>query len=112
MSRSSSSERIQRRREAMASNDRRNRMLFLGLIAAFVLVVGVLLVRRWIDSGPVDLNRASLEKLETLPGIGPETAKAIAKGRPYETIDDLQKVKGIGPATVEKIREKVTVGDR
>ncbi|MCB1206173.1 MAG: ComEA family DNA-binding protein [Verrucomicrobiae bacterium] len=87
-------------------------MLFLGLIAAFVLVVGVLLVRRWIDSGPVDLNQASLEKLETLPGIGPETAKAIAKGRPYETIDDLQKVKGIGPATVEKIREKVTVGDR
>jgi competence protein ComEA len=111
MPRISSSERIKQRREAMASDDRRNRLFFLGLIAAFLLVVTVVLVRRWIDSGPVDLNRASLEKLETLPGVGPETAKAITKGRPYQNIDDLQKVKGIGPATVEKLREKVTVGD-
>jgi competence protein ComEA len=55
------------------------------------------------------LNKAPIEKLETLPGIGPETAKAIIKGRPYKTIDDLGRVKGIGPATIEKIRERSKV---
>jgi competence protein ComEA len=68
-------------------------------------------VKNWIASGPVDLNKASIEKLETLPGIGPETAKAIIKGRPYESLEDLARVKGIGPATIEKIREKAIVGE-
>jgi len=105
----SSSERIARRREAMASDDRQNRRWLLLIVAAFVLAVAVILVKRWMDSGPVDLNRASIEKLETLPEIGPETAKAIVKGRPYKTVDDLKRVKGIGPATMEKLRERVEV---
>lgn len=93
----------------MAENDRQNRRWFLLIVTGIILAVVVLLAKRWIESGPVDLNRASIEKLETLPGIGPETAKAIVKGRPYQTIEDLGRVKGIGPATIEKVRERVKV---
>ncbi|MCB1245337.1 MAG: helix-hairpin-helix domain-containing protein [Verrucomicrobiae bacterium] len=53
--------------------------------------------------GPMDVNKASAAQLEKLPGVGPETAKAIIAGRPYGKADDLLKVKGIGPKTLEKM---------
>lgn len=64
-------------------------------------------------SGPVDLNSATAEQLETLPGVGPATASAILDDRdrngPFATVDDLDRVPGIGPAKLEAIREQVTV---
>lgn len=111
MSRESRSEAIRRRREEMAAGDRRSRLLFLGVVVAFAVVALVLLVAQRAASGPLDLNKASVEKLQTLPGVGPETAKAIVKGRPYRTVDELDKVKGIGPATIEKLRDKVVAGE-
>ena len=59
---------------------------------------------------PIDLNTASAEDLAELPNVGPKHAAAIIAGRPYKTVDDVVKVKGIGPKTLEKIRDKVTVG--
>ncbi|NOX64107.1 MAG: ComEA family DNA-binding protein [Chloroflexi bacterium] len=59
----------------------------------------------------IDLNRATAAELETLSGVGPKTAAAIIEGRPYATVDDLLRVKGIGPATLEKLRPHVTVGE-
>jgi len=103
--------RLERRRESSAQEDRTNRLIFIGIIAAFAIAVAVVFVKNRIESGPVDLNNASAARLETLPGVGPETAKLIIKGRPYATIDDLQKVKGIGPATLDKLRPRVTVGE-
>ncbi len=57
---------------------------------------------------PVDLNRADAAELETIPGIGPALAGRIvawreANGR-FRTLDDLVKVRGIGPKTLEKLR--------
>jgi competence protein ComEA len=56
------------------------------------------------------LNSANEATLETLPGVGPAMAKKIVAGRPYKTVEDLGNVKGIGPAKLAALRDKVTVG--
>jgi competence protein ComEA len=58
----------------------------------------------------VDVNKADPATLQALPGIGPVLAQAIVNGRPYNTFDDLEKVKGLGPAKLAKIRDLVTLG--
>lgn len=59
----------------------------------------------------VYLNSATREELESLPGIGPETAKRIVEYRElaggFENLNDLDNVSGIGPATLEKIADLV-----
>jgi competence ComEA-like helix-hairpin-helix protein len=52
----------------------------------------------------IDINSATLSQLDELTGIGPKYAQAIIDGRPYSSVDDLDKVKGIGPATLQKIK--------
>lgn len=61
------------------------------------------------DGGLISLNRASPTELETLPGIGPSKAAAIVANRPYSTIEDLERVPGIGAKTLEQLRPLVTV---
>jgi competence protein ComEA len=64
--------------------------------------------------GVVNVDFASQEILEGLPGIGPVTAEAIISFRleqPFSRIEDLQKVTGIGPATFEKLKDRITVGE-
>ena len=57
---------------------------------------------------PVDLNAASPEQLDTLPGIGPALAARIVAYReehgPFTEVEQLNKVKGIGVRTLEKLR--------
>ncbi len=61
----------------------------------------------------VDINRADLDQLATLPGIGEKIAERINAYReengPFKSVDDLLNVKGIGPKMLEKIRPLITV---
>lgn len=61
------------------------------------------------ESEPININEASQSELESLPGIGPTYAMRIVDNRPYTDLEDLLEVKGIGPATLEKIRSFVRV---
>lgn len=63
---------------------------------------------------PVNINTVDASTLATtIKGVGPKLAKAIVQYRtehgPFETVDDLQKVKGVGAKTIEKNREKLSV---
>lgn len=56
----------------------------------------------------MDLNTASEKDLDSLPGVGPVTAKKIIAGRPYSSIDELSKA-GVSASTIKKIAPLVTV---
>ena len=58
---------------------------------------------------PLDLNTASTDQFQQLPGIGPVNAAKIAAGKPYHSVEDLLKIPGIGKKTLEKMRPCVTV---
>ena len=62
--------------------------------------------------GLVNLNTASEKELQSIKGIGPVLAKRIIAGRPYRTVDDLLKVKGISTKKLETIRPYFVVGKK
>jgi len=58
---------------------------------------------------PIDVNHAPIDELRSLPGIGPVLAERIVAGRPYEGADDLDRVRGIGPKTLARLRPRLRV---
>ena len=58
----------------------------------------------------LDLNTASLDQLQKLPGLNEATAKKIIAGRPFKSVDELQKV-GLSKPTIDKLAPMLTVGD-
>jgi competence protein ComEA len=57
----------------------------------------------------VDLNKASEQELEALKGVGPATAKKIIENRPYKSVDELSKA-GVSAKTIQDLKPFVTVG--
>lgn len=67
----------------------------------------------FLQKNPLDLNTATAQQLETLPGVGPKMAERIlafrAENGPFKAIDDLDEVKGIGEKRMEELRPLVRV---
>lgn len=59
-------------------------------------------------SGRLNLNTATQEQLEALPKVGPSLAQKIIAGRPYHSLADLDRVKGVGESTLNNLRPLVT----
>ena len=70
-------------------------------------------VSKKVSSGPININRATLRQLDALDGIGPVIAGRIIdyrkKNGSFLTVDDLQKVSGIGAAKFAQIKAKVRI---
>jgi competence protein ComEA len=63
----------------------------------------------------VNINRASADELASLPGVGPELARRIVEWRvthgDFKRIEDIKQVRGIGDATFERIKDRITVSE-
>ena len=85
------------------------------LITAIVLFLcsNATLAQKTPPSQPLNLNTATIAQLETLPGIGPNTAKSIVDFRnhsgPFQRVEDLLAIKGISKSKLEKLRPYVTI---
>ena len=86
-----------------------------GVVAALLLVLYAtcLQAQKPPPAKPIDLNTATVEQLQQLPGVGPATAKAIVhfreKSGPFQRPEDLLAIHGISPARFRKIKPYVTV---
>ena len=104
-------------RDYMRRSDGSRRELPWRLIAGCVITIVLLLFAasrcQHRDSEPetlvkgslrVNVNTASQEELETIPGIGPSRAKSIIDHRPYASVDDLRERKALGKKLTEDVR--------
>jgi competence protein ComEA len=60
------------------------------------------------QTGLIDINKATLTDLRSLPGIGPVKAREIVAGRPYVSVDDLKTRKILPKGTYDKIRDRIS----
>ncbi len=84
------------------------------LLAAFGALAVSLPAKKKPPAAPINLNTASSEELQQVPGIGPVTAEKILQMRKsygaFKSVDDLSAIRGIGPKRLEKMRKYLTVG--
>ncbi len=89
-----------------------------GFLAALVLpLAGLAVIRETevnfrpsatlTDGERIDLNYGSLEELESLSGIGPVLARAIISARPFSSVEDLTRVRGIGESLVQSLKSQI-----
>jgi competence ComEA-like helix-hairpin-helix protein len=85
-------------------------ILFIGLLLPAAALAG----KKKPPSKPVNLNTATSEELQQVPGIGPATADKILQMRKsygaFKSVDDLLAIRGLGPKRLEKMRKYLTVG--
>ncbi|TSC95024.1 MAG: competence protein ComEA [Parcubacteria group bacterium Licking1014_1] len=73
------------------------------MFLAFIFLIFPFFV---LTADKVEINTASLEQLDKIVGIGPTLAQRIIEARPFSSVDDLLRVKGIGEKTLQKIKDQ------
>ncbi len=85
------------------------------VITASLILILILALPQAKGEEKININKATVEELQGLEGIGKRLARRIVKYReekgPFERIEDILKVRGIGKKTFEKIRDRITVKD-
>jgi len=89
------------------------RALAAGLVTALALAATAIAGEKPQLRGTVNVNTATQEQLEMLPGIGESRAQAVMEVRKarggFKRVDDLLEVRGIGESSLEKLRPFVTL---
>jgi comEA protein len=84
------------------------------ILLAFCAISLTAYAKKKPPAAPINLNTATSEELQLVPGIGPVTAEKILQMRKsygaFKSVDDLRAVRGIGPKRLEKMRKYLTVG--
>lgn len=88
---------------------------FLGAIATLFLTLALpVFASKTPPTHPIDINLAGAKELQELPGVGPNTAKAIIDFRTktgrFRRVEDLLAIRGISEAKLAKMRPYITVG--
>ena len=96
------------------STSKRSRFWTIALLAlTWMLLAQPVMAEERLSIEPINVNEASVELLAELPGIGPGKAQAIVEDRqangPFTTIEDLTRVKGIGDATVARLKDEISL---
>jgi competence ComEA-like helix-hairpin-helix protein len=85
-------------------------ILFVGLLFPAAVLAG----KKKPPAQPININTATAEELQLVPGIGPVTAGKILQMRKsygsFKSVDDLLAVRGLGPKRLDKMRKYLTVG--
>ena len=76
------------------------------IVLFFMVLFFISFVNAACSQGQIDINIASVQKLDELSGIGPAYAQRIIDARPFDSVDDLIDVNGIGPVTLDKIKDQ------
>ncbi len=91
-------------------------VLKLRRLLTIVLVISMVISLGWVVNAQagekVNINKATMEELAVLKGVGPKIAERIVEYRSnnrFDKIEEIMEVKGIGPKTFEIIKEQITV---
>jgi comEA protein len=84
------------------------------VLVALCAIPAVLAANKKPPAAPINLNTATSDELQQVPGIGPVTAEMILQMRksygPFKSVDDLRAIRGIGPKRLEKMRKYLVAG--
>jgi competence protein ComEA len=90
------------------------RLILSSLFLSIVFSTVVLSATKKPPLKPVNINTATSEELQQVPGIGPATAEKILQMRKsyglFKSVDDLLSIRGIGKKRLDKMRKYLTVG--